>query len=414
MVFSSNIFPECNPPKKYLDLIHEIYKVAKSIGIKKLAIVGGFVRDTLIQNIRSSRQSLPDIDLVIEGSVSELVKELYVQLGDKRLSKSKIYSAYDTAEIKLDGILIDLAAAREEIYKAPGENPYVSSSRLEADLKRRDFSANAIALDISSGKIIDLFQGRIAIQSKLLEFLHDQSVADDPTRIIRCARYAARLNFKITKKSLDQVKSTLKEWPWEWKNGDPPNLAQPALSTRLKLEINLLLNHEPWSKALTYLQSWGGLILFSQDIQSDKDLKRRIKWALRLKIDPLTALISGTENSIKIAERLQLLKTEQLIIKQSLDIKKHFEHIKMRADYLNWSAHEWCTQIESRGWRNDSIALSICLKIPCWKSLVRWLEIWRKVKSPITANELLKKGWLPGPEIGQELRRLRELELKKI
>ena len=82
-----------------------------------------------------------------------------------------------------------------------------------------------------------------------LRFLHGCSVQDDPTRVIRAARYAARLGFQLADESRAQILSTMDQWPWAWSQGDPPLAAPPALASRLRMELERLLEREPWSAA---------------------------------------------------------------------------------------------------------------------------------------------------------------------
>ena len=103
------------------------------------------------------------------------------------------FGAFGTVALQLDGILLDLASARW-LYPAPAENPVVRAT-LQADLARRDFTINAMAFDLLSGELIDLHHGQEDLASGQLALLHSGSVYDDPTRVIRAARYAARLGF---------------------------------------------------------------------------------------------------------------------------------------------------------------------------------------------------------------------------
>ena len=66
----------------------------------------------------------------------------------------RFHGAYGTAELSFDGVLLDLAGARQEHYPAPGENPVVESGSLERDLERRDFTVNAMALELSLSPVI--------------------------------------------------------------------------------------------------------------------------------------------------------------------------------------------------------------------------------------------------------------------
>ena len=138
---------------------------------------------------------------------------------------------------QLDGIPLDLATARQEDYSAPAENPMVQAGTLQADLARRDFTINAMAFDLVANELIDLHHGQEDLVSGQLRFLHVGSVQDDPTRAIRAARYAARLGFQLAEESSKQIRSTIQEWPWDWRQGDAATAAPPALSTLSLIHI---------------------------------------------------------------------------------------------------------------------------------------------------------------------------------
>ena len=120
-------------------------------GPGRLAIVGGVVRDALLYHTEQDPiQASKDLDLVLEGSCFELASNLQNTLGDLRVTDLRVHDQFGTVELVLDGVNIDLATARTEIYPAPGQNPLVNGSSLERDLSRRDFTVNAMALVLKS------------------------------------------------------------------------------------------------------------------------------------------------------------------------------------------------------------------------------------------------------------------------
>ena len=396
------------------NLLIEIFAIAKKIGIDNLAIVGGYVRDDLLRYTEKESIVKPkDLDLLIEGSAADLAIAIKKYLGDERVLKIRIHSSYNTAELTIDGLAIDLATARCERYEKPGQNPLIKPCKIQEDLKRRDFTINAMAIELSNLQLLDPYEGQVSISKRELQFLHHNSVAEDPTRIIRAARYSARLFFDLAPQALQQIQSTLTAWPWTWRQGDLASLAPPALATRLRLEMNLLLYHEPWEKALTNLQNWGGFILLDIGLQEDFDWKRRLKWASKLGIDMLPALILGAKNAKALAERLQLPKDQQNSIAESLEIQKLLLKFSTEKEYLSWPPSKWTNEIENSNWHQDAIALTICKGGPIWKPLLKWWLRWRSIESPISAKDLINEGWEPGPRLGEELKRLREKELDK-
>ncbi len=394
-----------------LDLLNELTAIALKIGIKRLALVGGAVRDYLLyQVLNEPWQGLTDLDLVIEGSAISLANEIKTSLGPKRVTKLIRHENYETAELEIDGVLIDLATARHEKYKKPGQNPVIKSSSLEEDLARRDFTVNSMALELPDIKLLDPFKGEKDLREKQLFLLHKKSIQDDPTRLIRGSRYSARLGLELSPEALVQIKTTLKEWPWEWKNGDIYKVAPPALSTRLRMELEILFKKEPWEIAIEKLKSWGGLVLLDQQLQEDNRLNRRLQWARKLKLPLLLALVSGAEEPIYLAQRLNCTKKYQIILEESINLR---QSLYSNDNKVKWSTVSWCKYLEENYQQPEAIALCICLGVPMWQKLFNWWARWRWVKSPISAEDLLSQGWREGPELGAELERLRMEHIAK-
>jgi tRNA nucleotidyltransferase (CCA-adding enzyme) len=147
-------------------------------------LVGGAVRDLLLGRGRS------DVDLVVEGDAAALAE----RLGGDPLSHER----FATAKARLDGHEIDIATARTESYANPGALPEVEpAAGVEADLARRDFTINAMAIPLhGEPKLIDPHGGLTDLEAGRLRVLHRRSFEDDPTRAIRAARYASRFGFE--------------------------------------------------------------------------------------------------------------------------------------------------------------------------------------------------------------------------
>ncbi len=147
-------------------------------------LVGGAVRDLLLGRGRA------DLDLVVEGDAFALA----ARLGAEPVEHER----FGTAKVVLDGHQLDIAGARTEAYSHPGALPDVMpAANVEADLGRRDFTVNAMAIPLrGEPRLIDPHGGRADLGAGLLRVLHSASFADDPTRAIRAARYAARFGFE--------------------------------------------------------------------------------------------------------------------------------------------------------------------------------------------------------------------------
>src|SRR3990170_1587917 len=165
-----------------------------------LYAVGGCVRDLLLE------RPILDLDLTLEGDAPALARATATGLPGVRCT---VHPTFRTATLKSDGIRIDVASARAETYERPGALPTVRPGSLHDDLRRRDFTANAIAIALSgglTGGLIDPFHGEADLEAGLLRALHQASFRDDATRILRGARYEARLGLRFEPQTLRWLK----------------------------------------------------------------------------------------------------------------------------------------------------------------------------------------------------------------
>jgi poly(A) polymerase len=401
-----------------VQLLPALQASASAAGVTRLALVGGAVRDALLHDQHGDPwRTLPDLDLVIEGSASEFAAALEQDYGDQRVEEVRVHAAYGTAELSFDGVLIDLAAARQEHYPAPGENPVVESGSLERDLERRDFTVNAMALELPlSGHgeplLLDPHGGQAHLERRELAFLHASSVTDDPTRVVRAGRYAARLAFVLAPEAQQQIDQTLEVWPWSWTHGDPPAAAPPALATRLRMELELLFDQEPWPAALEALQSWGALRLLDPALHADPRLIRSLLQAQRLQLPLLLALVAGAADPLELAARLQLPQQQQRWLQQMQALRAWLPANASEVASAGWTAEEWCDALEQQAWGAEAVALLVSQNPAQKRPLLRWWGRWRHCTSPLTAKDLLAQGWQPGPALGAELQRLRRQRLR--
>ena len=149
-------------------------------------LVGGAVRDLLLGG-----RPL-DLDLVVEGDPAPVVAALGGEV--------RTHDRFGTWTVSLDGFAYDLARSRRETYAHPGALPDVSPAPLSEDLLRRDFTVNALAIALVgdlAGTVEAAPRGLEDLKRRSLRVLHDASFIDDPTRALRLARYASRLEFEI-------------------------------------------------------------------------------------------------------------------------------------------------------------------------------------------------------------------------
>lgn len=176
-------------PEYIISLLREAGEIGENKG-QSVYLVGGVVRDLFL------RKDNLDLDLVIEGDALKLANELATRHGVKLL----VHSRFGTAKLQFATFNLDVATARTETYAHPGALPTVKPGTIAEDLKRRDFSINAMALCLNPGRFGELFDpmgGKEDLAKGLIRVLHARSFVDDATRILRGIRYEQRLNFKL-------------------------------------------------------------------------------------------------------------------------------------------------------------------------------------------------------------------------
>ena len=185
-----------------LDLIRRTAEIAEKLSMP-VYIVGGVVRDLLQDH------PVMDFDIVAEGDAIRLGREIAERFGGKLTTHPHFF----TAKWELsDGTSLDLISARSECYDHPGALPKVEMSDMHADLKRRDFTINTLAIRLDGehyGELLDLCGGMEDLRGHLIRTLHERSFIDDPTRIFRAIRFEQRFDFDLEPETLKQLREQL-------------------------------------------------------------------------------------------------------------------------------------------------------------------------------------------------------------
>jgi tRNA nucleotidyltransferase/poly(A) polymerase len=185
-----------NPQRRAIDVIREI-AVEKEC---RPFLVGGPVRDLLL-----GRTSI-DVDLTLEEGGSTLARTLARRVEGRVRS----FPQFLTYKVVASGFPeIDITTARKERYRKPGALPAVTAGRLKDDLLRRDFSINALALDLLNGTMHDPTKGERDIEAGVVRVLHEKSFLDDPTRIFRALRLATRLGFTLESQTAGLLRAAI-------------------------------------------------------------------------------------------------------------------------------------------------------------------------------------------------------------
>jgi tRNA nucleotidyltransferase (CCA-adding enzyme) len=183
-------------------------------------LVGGAVRDLLL------KRAPVDVDVALESAPEKtlaLAEAVAAELGGR---VKAAHDRFGTATVEIDdGRRLDLATTRRETYPHPGSLPLITGgASIEEDLARRDFTVHALAAPISAegeiGTIVDPFGGEKDAAGRELRLLHPGSLADDPTRAIRAARYGARLGFSWERGFGPALEASRAAGSWKRISGD--------------------------------------------------------------------------------------------------------------------------------------------------------------------------------------------------
>lgn len=243
--------------KKYLEKlpqeIRELIGLAGDIAARKnmrVYLVGGFARDLLlgVPNL--------DLDIVVEGDGISFAEDMAAELGSKLIR----HHVFGTATLlSKHHLKIDVATARKESYARAAQLPEVQPGSIKDDLFRRDFTINAMAVDINPGdfgRLIDFYGGISDLKQKKVRVLHDLSFVDDPTRILRAVRFEQRYGFHIEPRTLKCLKDAAKRWMLE--------AVEPQ---RMRDELILMLKEKEPIKALERLHALGGFAFIKKGLK---------------------------------------------------------------------------------------------------------------------------------------------------
>lgn len=222
-----NFLMETRLPPEYFQVLGQISRAASEQRLN-LYLVGGAVRD-----LTFGQQTIRDLDFAVEGKPEKLLRHLTAP-GPRRAVSSPEQAGASVEQIRFDrrlssaelvfsnGVRAEVAMARSEVYPKLGWQPEVSPATIFEDLRRRDFSVNAMAVSLhpnSRGLLLDPTNGAADIEKRELRVLHSRSLSEDPSRIYRLLRLGLRLGFKPEEKTRGYLEAAIEnEW---WLQLDP-------------------------------------------------------------------------------------------------------------------------------------------------------------------------------------------------
>ncbi len=343
-----------------------------------MSAVGGVVRDAAL--------GLPagdEADLVVEGDATALAGDLARGLG----ARAAVHERFGTASIELPhGGRIDLAGARRERYPAPGALPVVEPGTLAEDLARRDFTVNAIALRLAgagAGELVDPLGGMADLDARLLRALRPDAFTEDPSRIVRAARYAARLGFALA----PETEIALRR-------------AAPALdpgSARVGEELRRLLEEPDPAAAAALLRAWGVPWI------ADAPLAERLdKLAAALERPGAPALPGWPlrMGALVAPDRLGEVALPGWAVALAREVAAGAD-LAVRSGRLSRPS-----EIDALA-RTVPPATAVGAVAAGGEPVARWWEHWRDVQPAVRGADLVAAGVRPGPAVGRALAAVR-------
>ncbi|GBD10642.1 CCA-adding enzyme [bacterium HR23] len=375
-------------PPALLDLLACIGQVALQRG-QPLYLVGGPVRDLLL------RRPVMDIDLVTEGDAVDLARAVAQRFG----GQVSAVSQFLTAKVRFPLWTVDLATARREIYPSPGALPVVQPGSIHDDLARRDFTINAIAIDLTParwGHLLDPFGGYGDVQGRLVRILHDRSFQDDATRILRALRYEQRLGFALEAHTCYALKRDR-------------GFLDTISGDRLRREVERVFQEPMPERVLGRAHDLGVLGSLFPGLQWGEEHRQAlIRWREEgREVSPLLflALLAyplSLERAEALVRRLRLPRRWAEVVRHTL---------QAREIVARWASPPRPSQvIESLApLRPEAVeACAILSTEQAHRQTLRaYLDTWRSLRPRLSAMDLLALGVPQGPWVGRLLAELR-------
>jgi tRNA nucleotidyltransferase (CCA-adding enzyme) len=363
-------------------------------------LVGGAVRDLLLG--REPRE----LDVVVGGDASLFATELLARLGTE--TECSEHERFGTALVEWDGGRIDIATRRAESYSEPGALPDVRAGTEQEDLERRDFTVNAIAVRLSGDRegqlravgdaLSDLEWGRLRV-------LHEQSFSDDPTRLLRLARYSARLGFEPDEHTAALASAAIAARSLERVSG-----------ARIGTELRLALSEADAIASLAAMSDLGVLRALHPRLRFERgvldamltllpDDGRPDLALLTVLVLPLALRASGDQD----AEILALLDRWDFPARDRDRVVTATAAVPRLIEELPVAERSSMIRAAAKGVPPEGVALAGALG--CEEPARRWLKETRHVRLEITGDDLLAAGIPEGPEVGRRLEAVLKLRL---
>jgi tRNA nucleotidyltransferase (CCA-adding enzyme) len=376
-------------------------------------LVGGAVRDLLL----GGRPR--ELDVVVAADAQSLADDLASRLGIPSAQDHegrfgvRSHERFGTVLLWWQGGRIDIASRRAESYSAPGALPDVRSGTIEEDLRRRDFTVNAVAVLVGgprAGEFSSVPQAFDDLARSRLRVLHERSFLDDPTRLLRLPRYLARLEFETEQHTAELAAQAL---------------AGGALATvsgaRIGAELRLLLNEPEPLAALARASELGVLSALHPQLRLREHVARRALAVLPEGERPDllllgTLLLGMIEDPTEDPERAMVGLLDELEFTAGDRDRAVATAHQAPALVERLESVQTPSELAEAVRRAPVEALALASSLAEEKrgsraaaAIRRWLSELRHVRLQITGDDLLAAGIPAGPEIGRRL----ELALRR-
>lgn len=371
-------------------------------------LIGGAARDLLLDHVPR------ELDVVVDGSAEAFADQIAAMLDSRFAAEDGercgvvLHERFGTAVVSWKGGRIDLATRRAESYAAPGALPEVRPGTPDEDLRRRDFTVNAIAVGLGGrrrGELRAVPDALEDLSNGALRVLHERSFIDDPTRLLRLARYASRLEFEPEQGTARLAAEAVE-------GGALASLSR----ARFGAELRLALAEPDPVAALAALEQLGALAALDPGMRLDQPLARAALallppdgrpevLLLACLLLPVAATREQPERALRaLLDELEFAAGErEAVVRSTIAASPLVERLE-RANTPS-RLH----QASGTG-TLEAVALAAALgesqgRPQAAQAARRWISELRHVRLAITGEDLLGAGIAAGPEIGRRLER---------
>lgn len=394
--------------QKLFGILELAGQLAEEMGCQIYA-VGGFIRDLLLHRPND------DLDLVVEGDGIAFARALATRLRGRVRAHGKFKTAVVLFGQEGANERIDVATARLEYYQYPAALPMVQLSSIKMDLARRDFTVNALAVQLNPGqmgRLVDFFSAQRDIKEKVIRVLHSLSFVEDPTRILRAIRFEQRFGFRIGAQTERLIKNAMQL-----------KLFNKLSGRRLLNELKHILEEADPLACLNRMQQFGLTKAIHPVLELNKEkstvieeMGRVLNWYRLLYKAPaprvwtlmFLALILGSGdgearsllarlgfNKREESDLLQLRTSHHQTVERMLRWIKSEGRLSELCDILRHLPLEGLLYLMARS-RNEVVKKSISL----------YLTQLKDMELLISGDDVLRLGVESGPRVGEVLRKV--------